>query len=142
MRKGDVVLLNDILKNVYNAKSVLDEKIMSLVASVPIDHDDFINFWLQNIDGHPVLMLNMPEILWGKGDKCYLQIINTLRWRSTRKSKVFKVDSGEFRGHTFRGWQPNVFYPIKVFVWNKKDWNEYKRNKLILGVLDQKEEKV
>lgn len=135
MRKGSAVLLRNLVKNVFHVEPEFDEKNKSLVASIPIGYNEMINLkYYENIDGYPVLVLNMPEILWGKGDKFYLQLISALRWKPTRKSKIYKFGPEEFNGHPFHGWQPNDFYPMRVYLWNKKGWNETRINRLILGV--------
>ena len=132
-----VVLLDVLLRKMFGAKTFLNMGGLKLMASVSFDHGQEINLvFFENVDGYPVLMVNMPD--FSDGSDCWILLRELLEWYCGSMPAPIVYKNDEFRGHKFKGWKPKWFYPIYVYLWNNKGWSKYSLNKLILkGEIDK-----
>jgi len=132
-KKLMVELLKNLLEKLFRAKTIFDGEKLKLTASVPVGLGGEMNlmFW-EDVDGAPVLVLNVPPLPWGVDEEVLVLLKELLEWRYGELPKSVKYGSAAFRGHKFYGWKPNDFNLMYVYLWDKTGWSEARLNELIL----------
>lgn len=128
-----ISLIKVISEIQFFAKTSYDEKKKMLIVSFQVENGEKVNLkFYESLDGHPVLILNMPETFpGGKADRFYSLLAFFLQWQY--KEKMPKPKEYNFKSHHFYDWQPNDSHSINVYLWNKEGMNQAKINNLILG---------
>jgi len=136
MGKSVVNYLKRVSEEEYQASTTLSEDASKLVISVPVENNEKIHLkFYENIDGHPILILNMPETFsGGKAQKYHLWLMNFLKWKYCDDDQMPNPRVCDFKGHQFGDWQPNDSYFISVYSWDKKIPNGTTINRMILGL--------
>jgi hypothetical protein len=132
MNRQMLSALDGLLRDKFAARTTLNMDTLKLTASLSIyGGREEVNLMLfGNVDGYPVLVMNMPMVPW-----------NTEFWKSFTgflgdygyqfpKPRIY---TDEFRGYKIEGWEANNFNPIYVYLWGGgKGWGELRLNRLIL----------